>query len=218
MLIYNILSASLGFWKENNKTNMEDVEDVEDSYRFIHPSKMEGRTIKLIRGASQLLKINTVTPKDKLFNFEIETFTKNNKYKFIVLDNYGDEIILQSIYKRLLFHKLFEQNLIIEFYSGKIYSGVFFEEIKSGNIELVLTEFSNLSIPSKYKSRLKELLSSKRPYYFTIPIELLFNFIDKEIGYRELQDNIHVILDFKNMKLDIGRYSHKEIVEYNKED
>ena len=129
-----------------------------------------------------------------LFNFKM----KLGAQTILVLDNYGNEDLPDSIEKRLFQVEKFSYTLGIDTETGMIYMVTFVEE--QGVYCAVLVYFNliaDMMLPKSAILRLDELMSCKRPFAISIQQSFLLNFIDREIGYSELPHGVVLSLDFR---------------------
>jgi hypothetical protein len=154
----------------------------------------------------------TFTPDDKyLFNFDIKV---NNKC-WLVLDPYGNDFITDEFSSRLLgFDKTSQYTLAIDKYNGKLYKASFSCSGRSlSSIDICLSSFhdeKHLRLPDTYISRLDELKSKKRPFVLTVASTSLLSFIDREIGFGSLAEDLIVSFHFDRNRLELWGNSYRE--------
>ena len=161
---------------------------------MITHNNMTGKKISRALFECKWHNVNIKCPDNmKLFNFKFHI----NKNEFVMLDNYGDEVIPADLYKKILGHELFSSNLIICKKTGAVYLGTFDKE-KSKYSLLIHSLPNDFVVPKTHLKKLDELLNMKRPYAFDCNKWALWNFIDKEEGFRYLRENLVVRLHFPN--------------------
>jgi len=138
---------------------------------------------------------------DKLLNFEIKVGGG-----FLILDPYGNEHLPEEVEARLMPNS---PTLAIGLVSGQCYIAQFFQTEEQ--LVLALIKMEGRVVPKKYRKRLPELLSHKRPFTFMLPNRVLVDLLDQEIGYRDLCDEMVVELDFRPRLLQIGHECHREV-------
>lgn len=161
---------------------------------MITSSDMTNKKINKVLFECKWYNVNIKCPGDmRLFNFKFHI----NKMEFVMLDNYGDEVIPADLYKRILGYELFSSNLIICKKTGAVYIGTFDKE-KSDYQLLIGSLPIDLVVPKTHLKKIDELLNMKRPYTFDCNKWALWNYIDKEEGFRYLRENLIVTLNFPN--------------------
>jgi len=139
--------------------------------------------------------------KDKLFNFNV--FGDTN---CLVLDPYGNSDLNDEFTFRLLQYKNTNHYTIaIGIDTGFLYK-VHFSKIR-GDICVIFSSFyyegKNIKIPNSYIKRLDELKDKKRPFSIKIDSKSLLQFIDHEIGYTELINDLIFSFHFNDCRLEI---------------
>lgn len=161
---------------------------------MITSSDMTGKKISRVLFEGKYYNTSIKCPGNmKLFNFKFHI----DNMEFVLLDNYGDEVIPADLYKKILGYKLFSGNLIICKTTGEVYFGTFYKE--KGNYKLLINSLSfNFIVPEIDVKKIDELLNMKRPYAFDCNKRALWNYINKEEGLGHLRKNLVVRLHFPN--------------------
>jgi hypothetical protein len=167
--------------------------------------------------------VDTGTPRSTmLFNFEMPV---GKLGPLLVLDNYGDEGIPDEIRQKILNTKMFRQTIGIFKTTGEIVHVSFIkekvprpgcsEEGDPGGTDTVyaltfwrfgwMGNGRRLFVPKDYIKRLDELKSQKRPFRLTVRDTALFDFITRWRGFENMQENIAVILNFSQDRIQIWR-------------
>lgn len=143
--------------------------------------------------------------RQKLFNFDVIVKDRS----FLILDNYGNESIPQTITRRVIGLKL-GYNLAICRTSGICYAAVFEKE---GDVTQLccypLGDGGWYKVPSAFLSKLDELKNEKRPFDISLTARALLQFVDKEIGYQDLSDELVVQLRFDNFTLEVMKNQYR---------
>jgi len=171
------------------------------------------KTIKNVRvfdqpsAVRELAAEGITPPATNLFTFEVST----TQDAFLVLDNYGDEILPFDFARNLLQVGPDQvYNLAVSTLNGKVYLATFHEE--AGDfLSLSLVALNGTQVPGKFLRRLDELKSKKRPYFLTVLETYVWDFLAKEIGLKDLRENIVVHLDFDTKAIEVHRKDYREV-------
>jgi hypothetical protein len=175
------------------------------------------KTVHKIYKGRSVFECSTVTPsKGELFNFELKSILPIRK-SWLILDNYGDDIMPRSLLDRMKVVLPSESKrrdaIAIDKRTGQIYISIF--HTKNAKILVTLEELGGNNgthvIPKEYMKRLNELKISKRPFYFTFPEDILGQFLDQEIGLRDVILDPIVSLDFIGLNLEIRGKTYREV-------
>jgi len=184
----------------------------------IHHSNMHGKTLKWVYLCSEAwkpLETHTDIPDSRhLFNFNVEAKAKGSRERrqFLVLDNYGDEILPNRVLKRVLNMGMFQYNLVIDRKDGILYTAQFVQESSRYAMTLArLDPRHPLKLPRKFLGRLNELMSQKRPYYLSIWEPTVWAFVDREMGYQALRENLLVDLNFNQQRVQVWGDSYRTV-------
>lgn len=158
----------------------------------------------------------TIPDSLKLFNFTVKP---NPKTEFLILDPYGDENFLPESVRERLFGKETARTIAINLVTGFIYyAALFYDDYHNLVLVLTLVEPNDdggfLCVPKAYrKNKCKDLVtwlsSCKRPFRWTLPGYTLSDFIDREIGYSDLEQDLELELYAKAghwLRLGRGKY------------
>ena len=138
--------------------------------------------------------------------------TSQNK-TWLILDNYGDEWLPSTMYKRIVGASKLGIYLAIDKITGEIYTSSFHPE---GKKYIVMLCELNCSVTKEYIMRLDELKSKKRPFYLGLDEAGWLLFTDREIGYGSLNEYLVVDLDFRPTRLQIFHDSYREVSNWKK--
>ena len=188
--------------------------------KIVHHSNIHGKTLSKIYLCSdgwKSLKTATQVPDmAKLFNFDVQA-----DRTFLVLDNYGDEVLPDRIMKKLLGFGLFQWNLVIDRADGMLYSAIFYLEgtkYEGTKYVIALTKLEHgegpMRLPKKYLGRLDELKNKKRPYFLTCQESSVWAFVDRWAGYATLQQNLIVDLYFDRRRVQVWGDTYREVTDW----
>jgi len=184
-----------------------------------------GRRISRVYDADLFYKTHrcrTTTPsKDKLFNFNLTFGGKT----LLVLDNYGAEHLPKEIEKRMLQGCTTDNDprtgvtLGIDRKTGDIFLVGFGREGRETiaivwNIDTHRGSNERLVVPKELlrsQTTLNTLMSKKRPFYLTLDVHGLFAFIEREIGYQELEKYLTVGLNLDPQTVEISETGHRKV-------
>lgn len=136
----------------------------------------------------------TIPDSDKLTTFCADIVTSEGPKTIIVLDNYGNELLTREIEERL--------GLGVGYTIGV--------DLSEGYIWFVSVNEEDgfyfgrwpIKLPKTYLERVGELASKKRPFHITIDSAALINFIDREYGWKDLEQHLRFVFDFRGA--DVG--------------
>ena len=141
----------------------------------------------------------------------------------LVLDPYGNEGLSGAVSERLFGRGGY--TLAINRKTGTIYIASYFKS--EGKLVLSLRVPNPCPappggddacpapvVPKKYLKRLDELKSLKRPFNLTLSPWTARNFINRDIGYTDLENGIIVTLDFQPRQLEILGRSSREVTSW----
>lgn len=146
-----------------------------------------------------------IPPSDRLLNFDLVA----GEDVYVVLDNYGDEILCGKIRDRL-FSGLDDFTLAIDEKTGQIYVVEFAETGKEENTAYLFS-LEGYRVPEKYLARINELKSFKRPYYISISEMGLIDFIDQEIGFSQLEEFVLIDLSFNDTRIQVVKDGYRTV-------
>jgi len=163
----------------------------------------------------------TTPPSDKLFNFDLKVGDR----RFLVLDNYGADLIPHEIEERVLegsgslMGNGTEGNrgytLAIDRRTGVVYAIAFAREACLHPVAIMWVfpraQDLPLRVPLEGLKRIDELKSCKRPFRLLLDPLVLMSFIEREIGYRDLRAGLTLRLDFRPMALEITHDSYRYV-------
>jgi hypothetical protein len=189
-----------------------------------------GRKVALVHDAGhswKSFKSNTRVPDTlKLLNFDL-VFGSKRSYKdghrvtrsrtILCLDNYGNEIMCSKAFKNLFNGcDIFDFLLGIDRESGEILRVSFLQtdwknDLVAAYCPLVMGLNKGLFVPQEYRGRLDELKNKKRPWFVTLSDRALFHFIERFYGYRDLEGEILVDLEFDGSRAQVGQDMWREV-------
>jgi hypothetical protein len=140
-----------------------------------------------------------------------------------VLDPYGDETLLGETRDRIFGEGSSRSILVIDRVTWILHLGSFMVEKKVG-LSLVISSVlsmgsirrENYRVPKTYLERLDELLSMKRPYDITVRDRALVSFIDQDIGFSSLPDEVVIKLQFSKFTVEVWGDSHREVSDWKR--
>jgi hypothetical protein len=164
-------------------------------------------------GDYAFFKAGIETPsKRKLFNFDIIVSNRS----WLILDPYGNDFIPSKLNNRVLGLKNY--TLGIDKKSGVIYFVAFTHFIDKRKRlssdapvrDVILHLYnSNLIVPDIFINKLDNLKDKKRPFYLSFRSFALMNFIDREIGFSDLKEEMIITLQFENESLEITKEAYR---------
>jgi uncharacterized protein involved in high-affinity Fe2+ transport len=183
-------------------------------------SKLDGKIINEVYLDESGESFDTLykVEENKLLNLDIDIISHIG-YNWLILAPYGNYYLTPKLTTRLLNCKRGHFTLAIDKNTGVIYLANFVKsESNEYFVSITLSKFfrlSNvvepLSLPKPYLSRLDELKNSKRPFCLYLNKVAAISFIDKEIGYSELEKEVEIEFDFKDKTLLVSLLGYKEI-------
>jgi hypothetical protein len=185
-----------------------------DNTKIVQHSDMHGKKLSMVSvWEDGLLKdypcATRVPGALKLMNFDV----KAGSQAFLVLDNYGDEVLPAKTMRRVIGHDLFAWNLAINRSDGTFHIATFAKE-GTQYAMLISRLYQGEALPRKFLGRLDELKSKKRPYFVTCWEECVWSFIDKEGGYSALRENLVVDLNFDRRRVQVWGNSYREVTSW----
>lgn len=190
----------------------------------IHHSDARGltlTTVYLCDEAWKALPTNTIVPdSSKLFNFDVKAKAGKTTRTFLVLDNYGDEVLPRDVLKRLLHMDMLGYNLAIDRSDGILYTAQFLSE--KPNISLAVARLTHgrnlepMQVPRKFLKRIDELKNKKRPYYVSCWEPSVWAFLEKEEGFACLRESLLVDLHFDQRRVQVWGDSYREVTDWSR--
>lgn len=153
------------------------------------------RITRLYEGWSSYIQVDVEVPDER-------KTTQFNCGDWYVLDPYGDE--LPEKLRRRIFGKQKKWTVALNRADGRIATAHYFTEGDDVHC-LFVEQWKDARLPPDYIDRIDALRGMKRPYTIHIEPALLQDFIDREIGYRELTE-YGVVFTFP-----FGRYSGEKL-------
>jgi hypothetical protein len=169
------------------------------------PYYFEGKTLHEVIVSNRSFKCKTRVPdKHKLFNFDLKT----KEETWLVLDDYGNEVLPPSLVDRILGEGSFKKGytLAINRRTGQTYLAIFYTEKRKNSV--TLHELSPV-VPKAYLKRLDELKSRKRPFYITLVDSAFAGLLDQELGYGDLEDRLVLDLEFKGSRIQVQQENYR---------
>lgn len=171
----------------------------------LHPRDIEGKHFTHLFYRMCNYQIDVTAPDNHhLLNFIVDGVSENDdKVSLLFLDPYGDDTLPDGIRERV-FGKT-PYSVAIDREAGDICIVSAFprkrrQEGMSLHVErwtnIFLSDGEQYKIPARWRNRLDELLSKKRPYRCHIEPGALEQFVDREIGYDHLRHNVVFSFDF----------------------
>jgi len=157
-------------------------------------------------------------PSDRFFTFDVEVGGRH----WLVLDPYGNDFLTPEFVERLLRYSDTDDYTIAIEKTGHLFTTHVDKDAE--NTDLVLCGITNnsflhgqprLRIPDSYVARLDELHSKKRPYSITVESNSLISFIDREIGFGDLIEDLIFSFNFDGMRLEVWGESFRETTEWS---
>ena len=152
-----------------------------------------------------LVADSEVPSKGKLVTFDLT----GGGRAWLVLDPYGNEIVPEEIEDRLFWVGIRKTGytVAIERATGQLFVCTFTSERKG--IKTFLTPIDR-TVPKKFRRKLDELRSQKRPFHIGFPDWALLRFIDREASYNDLRSEYHIALAFHKSTLEVAPNQHRE--------
>jgi hypothetical protein len=176
--------------------------------------KFHSRTIHEVITANKTYRCKSKTPsKGDLFSFDLVAEGKATK-AWLILEDQGNTLLTKTLTDRI-----FEgtgtykhgYNLAIDRQTGQIYTAHFGRD-KSINFVVLYSVTSKGSVvPTGFLDRIDELRTKKRPFQLTLPDNILMDFLDREIGYRDLKEQLVVELRFPESTLQLWEDSYRQV-------
>lgn len=198
---------------------------------------VEGRAIRFVYDLDQgwrQYEVNITAPdKHHLFNFDVPGKGRTPSPFLLVLDPYGDEHMTDKIRQTIFAHRsAVAETVGIRYDTGEIVRVGFIdqrvpnpgcpEEGEPPSEDHVIgVTFAHLpgedhpTLPEAYRKRMPELLNKKRPFYFTFQDWVLFQFIERWCGYRDLCESLVVDLHFDNARLQVSGNSSRTVTRWS---
>jgi hypothetical protein len=160
--------------------------------------KHAGDTIVQVRGSYDF-DCYVVTPgPDKLFTFDVKG--PGPTQALLVMDCYGDDMMPTRIRKRIWEFRHERQNpdhafCVLNTVTGEIGSGTLSDDGTPGTCMMEVSLIDNLYVPPKWLKRVVTgVRDKKRPYRFALDTQALYNFMDRSIGYSDLNPHVEFCL------------------------
>lgn len=193
-----------------------------DKMRVVPPRDMQGKRLSRVylcsEGWKALRASAPVPPDSKLMNFDVVAGAGKGVRRFLVLDNYGDEIIPSELSKVVHGHEMFDFNLAIDRASGGIHTVIFYREGRVFSMATAQLEHGDkqepVFLPKKYLGRLDELRNKKRPYLLTCWDQAMWGVLSRWEGYSALRANLVVDLHFDRRRLQVWGDAHREVTSW----
>lgn len=144
-------------------------------------------------------------PKGALFNFELKAKSGKKSRSWIILENQGNTILTKTLTDRIFGVGTFRHGyyLAINTKTGVIYTAHFGKDLKESINFVTLVPVLCRSVPKRFRHRLEELNGSKRPFRLMLPALVYRDLLDREIGYRDIEDQLIVELCFHHRTLQL---------------
>lgn len=159
--------------------------------------KHAGDTIVQVRGDYNF-DCEVVTPgPNKLLTFDVKGPTQS----LLVMSPYGDDTMPAHFRKRIWDYLHPRQDpdhvfCVLDTKTGDVGSGTL-SKMPDGTpgIYMEVSLFDNLYVPSKWlKKVVAGVQGTKRPYRFALDAQALYNFMDRSIGYTDLNPHVEFCL------------------------
>ncbi len=184
--------------------------------------KFHSRTIHEIITDNVNYRCKSKTPpKGDLFSFDLVAeglltprgFKDTNK-TWLVLEDQGNTLLTKTLTDRI-----FEgtgtykhgYNLAIDRQTGQIYTAHFGRDKSINFVVLHPVTSKGPVVPVGFLPRIDKLRSKKRPFQLTLPDNVLVSFLDREIGYRDLKEQLVVELRFPGQTIQLWEDSYRQV-------
>ena len=156
---------------------------------------------------------------EHLFSFRIYTQGRS----FLVLDPYGDEEMPDDAHRRLLGGPRCSHPLVIDRDTGEVWQasfGTWVDRGSDGSFHSGLERERSVSLrempddvrlPKELLPRLHELESSKRPFRWNVHPGTLWDFLEHEVGWTDLEKNLLLELDLRPYGVQVWAGSWREV-------
>jgi hypothetical protein len=154
----------------------------------------------------------TKTPtEDKLLNFCLSLYDGSREW--IILDNYGNEILTQSVTDRIFGDGSYAHGyyLAIDQENGDIFRAVFGEPGIDCSLNL---DPLFRKVPPKYLTKLDKLMTEKRPFALNFPGVVWRDLFDHEIGFRDAAKELMIELHFGSKGVQIWGEAYREMSDW----
>lgn len=162
--------------------------------------------------ADQKFKSRTKVPtSNKLFNFDLKAL--NDQGTWLILDGYGDEWLSETLVDRVLGKGTYARGyaLAIDRKTGITYIARF---NKDGRTNCIILEEVAPRVPKSFLRCLDELCYQKRPFCLSFPPHILIDLLDRELGYKDLLEELVVELRFKKGQVQIWGDAHRLVSDW----
>jgi len=161
-------------------------------------------------GKSLKCKVRT-PPTSKLFNFDF----KVGGDTYLILDGYGDEHLPEEVIDRIFGRGSFEHGyaLAISRSTGATFTAHFGTD---GRVHFMSLHDLSIKVPKRFLKRLDELMSKKRPFSLGLTEDAWRDLWDREIGFRDLEEDLVVNLSFDRKQLQVWGAAYREVAYWSR--
>jgi hypothetical protein len=176
--------------------------------------KFHGQTIHEILTDNRTYRCKSRTPPEgDLFSFDLATKGKVPR-TWLVLEDQGNTLLTKTLTDRI-----FEgpgtykhgYNLAIDRQTGQVYTAHFGRDKSVNFVALCSVTSKGPVVPAGFLPRIDKLRSKKRPFQLTLPDNVLVSFLDREIGYRDLREQLVVELRFPGQTIQLWEDTYRQV-------